>query len=162
MKSSTSGYLHFVQNSFPSNSVKFHSRMLFQTRVMPYNTGCGVEKSMDPSSRTREWTPSFLILGGLYDKAVLRAQPGRARIDISSNCMRKMSRARVGDAAACSFCAAVAGCSGRRTAIHASAPPTGQYVCDQSLPPPSALPSNQISRVDVKQFSPRANLISTR
>ena len=23
--------------------------MLFQTRVMPYNTGCGVEKSIDPS-----------------------------------------------------------------------------------------------------------------
>jgi len=50
-----------------SNSIKFHSRTLFQTRVMPYNMGCGVEKSMDPSSRTQAWTPSVLILRGLWD-----------------------------------------------------------------------------------------------
>jgi len=71
MMSSTSGNLYFVQNSFPSNSIKFHSRRLFETRVMPYNTGCGVEKSMDPSSRTRAWTPSVLILRGLWHLSML-------------------------------------------------------------------------------------------
>jgi len=33
---------------------------------MPYNTGYGVEKSMDPGSRTRAWTQSVLILRGLW------------------------------------------------------------------------------------------------
>ena len=35
---------------------------------MPYNTGCDVEKSVDPSSRTRAWTLSVLILRGLCTK----------------------------------------------------------------------------------------------
>ena len=35
---------------------------------MPYNTGCGVEKSMDPSLLTRAWTPSVLILRVLCNK----------------------------------------------------------------------------------------------
>ena len=58
--------LHIVYNSFPNKTIKLHSCTLFQTRVMPYNTGCGVKKSMDPSSRTRAWMPSVLILRGLW------------------------------------------------------------------------------------------------
>ena len=40
---------------------------------MPYNTGRGVEKSMNPSSRTRAWTPSVLILRGLWPHATCRS-----------------------------------------------------------------------------------------